>query len=72
MFVLIGTFHWSFGIGALVAMFTPLEIMPRCSAAGLDFRIIPAGFNAPLEFLMGFTGLIFGFSGDFQETERTY
>jgi len=21
--------------------FTPLEIMPRCSAAGLDFRIIP-------------------------------
>jgi len=35
--------------------FTPLEIMPRCSAAGLDFRIIPAGFNAPLEFLTGFT-----------------
>ena len=35
--------------------FTPLEIMPRCSAVGLDFRIIPAGFNAPLEFLTGFT-----------------
>jgi hypothetical protein len=35
--------------------FTPLEIMPRCSAAGLDFTIIPAGFNAPLEFLTGFT-----------------
>ena len=42
--------------------FTPLEIMPRCSAAGLDFRIIPAAFNAPLgfesqrlEFLTGFT-----------------
>jgi hypothetical protein len=35
--------------------FTPLEIMPRCSAAELDFRIIPAGFNAPLEFLTGFT-----------------
>jgi len=35
--------------------FTPLEIMARCSAAGLDFRIIPAGFNAPLEFLTGFT-----------------
>ena len=35
--------------------FTPLEIMPRCSIAGLDFRIIPAGFNAPLEFLTGFT-----------------
>src|SRR4030043_1494960 len=29
--------------------------MPRCSAAGLDFIIIPAGFNAPLEFLTGFT-----------------
>jgi len=29
--------------------------MPRCSAAGLDLRIIPAGFNAPLEFLTGFT-----------------
>jgi hypothetical protein len=29
--------------------------MPRCSAAGLDFRIIPAGFNAPLEFQTGFT-----------------
>ncbi len=28
--------------------------MPRCSAAGLDFRIIPAGFNAPLKFLTGF------------------
>ena len=36
-------------------VFTPLEIMPRCSAAGLDFRIIPPGFNAPLEFLTGFT-----------------
>jgi len=36
-------------------LFTPLEIMPRCSAAGSDFRIIPAGFNAPLEFLTGFT-----------------
>jgi hypothetical protein len=34
--------------------FTPLEIMPSCSAAGLDFRIIPAGFNAPMEFLTGF------------------
>ena len=29
--------------------------MPRSSAAGLDFRMIPAGFNAPLEFLTGFT-----------------
>jgi hypothetical protein len=34
---------------------TPLEIMPRCSAAGSDFRIIPGGFNAPLEFLTGLT-----------------
>jgi hypothetical protein len=25
------------------------------AAGGLDFKIIPAGFNAPLEFLMGFT-----------------
>jgi NAD(P)-dependent dehydrogenase (short-subunit alcohol dehydrogenase family) len=40
-----------------IELFTPLEIMPRCSAAGLDFRIIPvgdstlrAGFNAPLGF----------------------
>jgi hypothetical protein len=38
---------------------TPLEIMPRCSATGLNFSKIPAGFNAPLEFLTGFTkGLI--------------
>jgi len=35
--------------------FTPLEIIPRCSATGLDSRIIPAGFNAPPEFLTGFT-----------------
>ena len=31
--------------------------MPRCSTAGLDFIIIPAGFNAPLEFLTGFIKL---------------
>jgi predicted secreted hydrolase len=35
--------------------FTPLEIVPRCSAAGLDFGIIPAWSNAPLAFLTGFT-----------------
>jgi hypothetical protein len=29
--------------------------MPRCSAAGLGFIIVPAGFNALLEFLTGFT-----------------
>jgi len=29
--------------------------MPRCSAAGFGFIIVPAGFNAPLEFLTGFT-----------------
>jgi len=28
--------------------------MPRCSSAGLDFRMISAGLNAPLEFLTGF------------------
>jgi len=33
--------------------FTPLEPLHRCSATGLDFRIIPAGVNAPLEFLTG-------------------
>jgi hypothetical protein len=27
------------------------------AAAGLHFRTIPAGFNAPLEFLTGFTTL---------------
>ena len=52
-------------------IFTPLEIMPRCSAAGLDSRIIPAGFNAPpveslwverLEFLTGFTLYLFSVS----------
>ena len=35
-------------------IFTPLEIMPRCSevpfGAGLHFREIPAGSNAPLGF----------------------
>jgi len=36
-------------------LITPLEIMPRCSAAGLHFNTIPAGFNAPMEFLTGFT-----------------
>jgi hypothetical protein len=35
------------------SIFTPLEIILRCSAAGLHFRIIPAGSNAPLEFLTG-------------------
>jgi hypothetical protein len=36
-------------------IFTPLEIMPRCCAAESGFIIIPARFNAPLEFLTGFT-----------------
>jgi len=40
-------------------IFTPLEIMPRCTAAGLDLRIIPVGFNVPLEFLTGFTSVWF-------------
>ena len=38
-----------------INLFTPLEIMLPCSAAGLYFRTIPAGVNAPLEFLTGFT-----------------
>jgi hypothetical protein len=45
---------------SLILIFTPLEIMPRYSATGLDFRIIPAGFSAPLEFLTGFAQLPFG------------
>jgi hypothetical protein len=42
---------------AILSIFTPSEIMPRCSVADLDFNIIPAGFNALLEFLTGFTFL---------------
>jgi hypothetical protein len=44
--------------------------MPHRSAAGLDSKIIPAGFNAPLEFLTGFTpsknykNLLSTFSGE--------
>jgi len=34
-------------------LFTPLEIMDRCSAAGLGFRIIPAGFNPLRQRLRG-------------------
>jgi len=33
--------------------FTPLEMMACCLAAGLDFRIVSVGFDAPLEFLTG-------------------
>ena len=33
--------------------FTPLEIMPRCSAAGLRFNQIPAGFNPLRQRLRG-------------------
>src|SRR3990172_10819764 len=35
--------------------FTLLEIMPRFRAAELDLGTIPAGVNAPLELLTGFT-----------------
>lgn len=35
--------------------FTLLEIMYHSSEAGPDFKIIPVGFNAPLEPLTGFT-----------------
>jgi hypothetical protein len=34
-------------------IFTPLEIMPRCSEAGLDSRIIPTGFNPLRQRLRG-------------------
>ena len=38
----------SFVISPLqLPMFTPLEIMSRCSEAALNFRIIPAGIKAP-------------------------
>jgi hypothetical protein len=33
----------------------PVRNNALCSVAGLDFRIILAGFNSPLEFLTGFT-----------------
>jgi hypothetical protein len=33
--------------------FTPLEIMPHCSAAGLDFIKIQAGFNPLRQRLRG-------------------
>jgi hypothetical protein len=33
----------------------PVRNNDPCSAMGLGFRIIPAGFSAPLEFLTGFT-----------------
>ena len=35
----------------------PVRNNARCSAADLGFNTIPAGFNAPLEFLTGFTFL---------------
>ena len=39
------------------ALLLPPDQRPSgpAAAAGLDSRIIPAGFNAPLEFLTGFT-----------------
>ena len=41
--------------GATSARRRPAAPSGPAVAAGLDFRIIPAGFNAPLEFLTGFT-----------------
>jgi hypothetical protein len=35
----------------------PVRNNARFSAMGLDFTIIPAWFNAPMEFLTGFTGI---------------
>jgi len=45
--------------GEFLTSFTPLEIMPRSSAARSHFRIIPVEFNAPLEFLTGFILFVF-------------
>jgi hypothetical protein len=45
--------------------FTPLEIISPYSAAAQHYRIIPAGFNTPIEFLTGFTPVI---SPDYLQT----
>jgi len=37
-------------VGGSTVVFTPLEIMPPLLCPGLDFRIIPAGFQALLGF----------------------
>ena len=42
------------GDSKLKFLFYPVRKMPAVLAS-LNFRIIPAGFNAPLEFLTGFT-----------------
>jgi hypothetical protein len=50
--------HLSFSLTSpqeVLLRLTPLEIMPFCSAVDLHSNTIPAGFNAPLEFLTGFT-----------------
>ena len=40
-------------VGIFYKVFTPLEMMRRCSAAGSGPRIIPVEFDPPLEFLTG-------------------
>jgi hypothetical protein len=40
-----------------LSFFYPVRNNGLLLCAGLDFRIIPAGFNAPLKFLTGFTFL---------------
>ena len=42
------------------------------AAAELDFRIIPAGFNTPLEFLTGFTLKVKNIHLKFGSTWRIY
>ena len=39
-------------------IFTPLEIMLRCSEVERGVIVIRDGFNAPLEFLTGFAFLV--------------
>jgi hypothetical protein len=40
-------------LGIIYKVFTPLEMMRQCSAAGSGSRIIAAEFDPPLEFLTG-------------------
>jgi hypothetical protein len=46
-----------FFFASFYKVFTPLEMMRRCSAVGSGPRIIPTEFDPPLEFLTGFTSL---------------
>ena len=58
---------WGIGVGDLppiypvrnnATLLCPVHHALQGSSAGLGFIIIPAGFNAQLEFLTGFTDLL--------------